>query len=146
YHGTVTAHAGSDFWTARAGPALLVSNKEQALHAALDRYQGRETKSLADSKQIDEAWRLLPKGCQARAWISLDAAHKAAEARGLYKTPRDDANLTVLFGTYLDLAGRSPFVCLGLAPQDDGFLFTIRVPRGRDGMGGDSILHLPPSG
>jgi hypothetical protein len=146
YHGVPTAHAGNDFWTARASLNLIISNKEQALHAALDRQLGRETKSLADNKQIDEAWRLLPKGCQARAWINLDAAHKAAESRGLYKTPRDDANLTVLFGSYLDLAGRSPFVCLGLAPQDDGFLFTIRAPRGRDGMGDDRILHLAPKG
>jgi hypothetical protein len=146
YKGVVTAHAGNDFWTARAGSALLVSNKQAALEAALDRHLGRETKSLADSKQIDEAWRLLPKDCQVRTWISLDAAHKAAEAKGLYKTPRDDPGQTVLFGTYLDLAGRSPFVALGLAPQDDGFLFTVRLPRGRDGMGGDQILHLAPTG
>jgi hypothetical protein len=146
YHGVAMAHAGNDFWTARAGSALLVSNKQPALQAALDRHLGRETKSLAESKQIAEAWRLLPKGCAVRAWISLDAAHKAAEARGLYKTPRDDVNLTVLFGTYLDLAGRSPYVCLGLAPQEDGFLFTVRMPRGREGMGGDQILKVAPAG
>jgi hypothetical protein len=146
HHGVVTAHVGNNLWAACAGTALLLSNKDKALEAAIDRHLGRETKSLAGSKEVEEAWLLLPKGCLARVWISLKAAHLAAAGKPIYKVPRDDAALTVLFGTYLDLAGRSPYICVGLVPEHDGFLLTARMPAGREGMGGDQLLHVAPAG
>jgi hypothetical protein len=78
--------------------------------------------------------------------VSLDAAHKSEQAKALFTTPRDDFNQTVAFGSILDLVGRSPYVCAGLYRQGDGFLLTARMPRGRDGMRTDQILHLPPPG
>jgi hypothetical protein len=146
YQGLPTAHVGKDFHVGLAGAALLVSNSEKALQAGLDRHLGRETKSLADSELLAESRRLLPKDPLAHIWVSLDAAHKSTVGKTLYKAPRDDPQLTVLFGTYLDLVGRSPYVCAGLYRQDDGFLAAIRLPRGRDGMGNDRLLHLPPAG
>ncbi len=146
YHGLPTAHAGKQFHAAVAGSVLLVSNSEKALHAGLDRHLGRETKSLADSPLVQESRQLLPKEPLARIWVNLNAAHKSQAGKALYKAPRDDANLTVLVGGYLDLVGRSPYVCAGVYRQDDGFLTTIRVPRGLDGMGNDRYLHLPPAG
>src|SRR5262249_195688 len=37
-------------------------------------------------------------------------------------------------------------VTAGLYREKDGFLLTARMPRGREGMGADSALHLPPAG
>jgi hypothetical protein len=146
YQGLPTAHAGPNFWVGLAGPSLVVSNNEKALQSALDRHLGREKKSLADSKTLEDSRRLLPTGPLARLWVSLDAAHNSPQGKALYKMPRDDFNLTVAFGGYIDLVGRSPYVCAGLYRQDDGLLLSIRMPRGRDGMGSDQILHLPPAG
>jgi hypothetical protein len=146
YRGLPTAHVGKEFHVGRAGAALLVSTNDKALQAGLDRHLGRETKSLADSALVQEARKLLPKEPLARIWVSLDAAHKSEAGKALYKAPRDDPQLTVLFGKYLDLVGRSPFVCAGVYRQADGFLTTIRLPRGREGMGNDRLLHLPAAG
>jgi hypothetical protein len=146
YHDLPTAHAGKDFHAGLAGSALLVSNNAQALQAGLDRHLGRETKSLADSPLLAEARRLLPQDPLLRIWLNLDAAHKSEIGKALYKAPRDDFNLTVAVGGILDLVGRSPYVCAGLYRRDDGFLAAIRMPRGRDGMGNDRLLHLPPAG
>jgi hypothetical protein len=146
YHGLPTAHVGKEFHAAVAGSALLMANSEKALQAGLDRHLGRESKSLADSALLQDSRQLLPKEPLARIWVNLDAAHKSEVGKALYKSPRDDFNLTVLVGSYLDLVGRSPYVCAGVYRQDDGFLTTIRVPRGREGMGNDRFLHLPPAG
>jgi hypothetical protein len=145
YQGLPTAHAGPNFWVALTGPSLLVANSEKALQTGLDRHLGREKKSLTDNTTVEESRRLLSSNPLARLWVGLDAAHKSAQGKALYKTPRDDANLTVLFGTYIDLVGRSPYVCAGLYREDDGFRLSVRMPRGRDGMGSDQLLHLPPS-
>jgi hypothetical protein len=145
YRGLPTAHAGKDFHAGLAGAALLVSNSATALQAGLDRHLGRDTRSLADSPLLAEARRLLPKAPLARIWVSLDAAHKSEVGKTLFKAPRDDFNLTVAVGGLLDLVGRSPYVCAGLYRQDDGFLTTLCLPRGRDGMGNDRLLHLPPA-
>lgn len=146
YHGLSVAHAGKDFWVAQAGPAIVVANSETALHSALDRHLGKEKKSLADSKLLAESRQLLPDKPLACIWVSLDAAHNAAEAKNIWKAPRDDANLTVFAGSFLDAIGRSPYVCAGIYPQDRGFLLTARLPRGREGMGPDHLLHLAPPG
>jgi hypothetical protein len=60
--------------------------------------------------------------------------------------PRNDINLTVGFGSVLDIAGRSPFLCAGFYRQKDGFLTTVRMPRGREGMTPALSLHVAPAG
>src|SRR6202042_861101 len=66
-------------------------------------------------------------------------------APDLYKTPRDPA-LTVLFGAYIDILGRTPYVTAGLIREGQGLALRIRIPFGREGMGaGDAGLHLPPA-
>jgi hypothetical protein len=146
YHGLPVAHAGKEVWLGLAGSALLVANSDKALYGGLDRHLGREKASLADNKLVAEARQMLPPGPLVRAWVSLDAAHKSAAAKEIYKVPRDDAGQTVLFGPYLDLVGRSPYTCAGLYGDDKGVLLTARLPRGLEGMGEDRALHLPPPG
>jgi hypothetical protein len=147
YEGIETVRVGTEFHAAVAGGALLVSNTEKMLHAGLDRYLGRTKKSMADAAGLADAARLLPADPLASFWLNMETVRKAPQAKAVYKSPpRDDPQLTVLFGHYLDLLGRSPFVCAGVYPKKDGFLAAIRLPRGRDGMGEDRLLHVPPGG
>lgn len=147
YKGFDTVRIGTEFHAAVAGRALFVSNSEKALHGGLDRYSSSGKSSMADASGIREAARLLPPQPLVSAWLNMHKIRQSPEAKAAYQSPpRDDPFQTVLFGHYLDLLGRSPFVCAGIYRQEDGFVTTIRIPRGRDGMGADKLLHLPPSG
>jgi hypothetical protein len=146
YEGIDTIHLGKEFHAAVAGPAILLSNNEKALERALDLHLGKEKKSLAGSKSVAEAAKLLPEGALATVWVNMRTVQESPEGKKFYKMPRDDANLTGLFGAILDVLGRTPFVAAGLYREKDGFLLTARMPRGREGMGADSALHLPPAG
>jgi hypothetical protein len=146
YEGIDTVRLG-DFQAAVAGTALLVSNSETTFHAALDRQRGAVKKSMADVRAVAEADKLLPPQPLASLWLSMKEPHKSPQFKAAYQpAPRDDPFQTVLFGPYLNLLGRTPFVCAGVYRDKDGFVTTIRMPRGRDGMGADTLLQIPPSG
>jgi hypothetical protein len=146
YHGVETVQVGKEAFLARAGAALLFSNKDFALKAALDLHLGRTKNSLADVPAVAEAARLLPKDLLANLWINLKAAHETRQGKSLYKTLRGDPNVSFLVGAILDVVGRSPYLAAGLFAEKDGFRLSVRMPRGRDGMGADRLLHLPPDG
>ncbi len=146
YEGVETVHLGDGLHAAVVGPAILVSNNEKALQRGLDLQLGREKKGLAEKKSVAEAEKVLPAGALANVWVNMRTVQQSPEAKKLYKSPRDDLNLTVLFGAILDVLGRTPFVAAGLYREADGFLLTARVPRGREGMGTDAVLHQPPAG
>jgi hypothetical protein len=146
YHGVPTFRFKKDIHLAVAGSALLVGTTDKALQAGLDRHLHREKKSLADVPSVAEARRSLPGEPLAWLWLDMPAARKSPEAKAAYKSPRDDPGQTVLFGGYLDLLGRTPLVAGGLYRDNDGLTLTLRMPRGRDGMGPDRELHVGPKG
>ena len=128
---------------ATAGIQRFVYVLEGQVHLHL----GKGKKSMADVPTVAEAAKLLPADPLLSVWLNMENVRKAPQFKNAYKSPpRDDPQLTVLLGHYLDLLGRSPFVCAGIYREKDGFLATIRVPRGRDGMGADRLMHVPPAG
>jgi hypothetical protein len=135
---------GKEFHLAQAGAALLVSNNEEALRRGLHLHLGREKKSLAAAENVASAAKLLPKGPLVNAMIDMEAFQNSEPGKAFYKTPRDFFPFTILFGSYLDVLGRTPFVCAGVYAEKDGFRAAVRAPRGREGMGSDLALHLPP--
>ena len=145
YHDFETLNFGKDLHAAVAGTALLMSNKDFALHRALDLSKEGGKKSLAQSALVADAHRLLPQDPLAWLWFNLDVAHKAPQAKEIFSRPRNDAILTVLFGGLLDLVGRSPFVCAAIAPTHDGFIATLRMPRGLEGLPPELATHVPPA-
>src|SRR5439155_18320138 len=145
YHGFETLNFGKDIHAAVCGSALLISNKDFALHRALDLSKEGGKKSLAQSALVADAHRLLPQDPLAWLWFNLDVAHKAPQAKEIFSRPRNDAILTVLFGGLLDLVGRSPFVCAAIAPTHDGFIATLRMPRGLEGLPPELATHVPPA-
>jgi hypothetical protein len=146
YHGVPGWKIGSGLWLARAGSALVVSNNKDAIKLSLDLYLGKEKQSLVDHAPLVESAKLLPKAPLVSAWLNMVPVQKTPAGKELYKTPRDNGQLTVLFGGYLDLLGRTPYLAAGLTREKDGFLLTIRAPRGYEGMGPDRELHLPAEG
>jgi hypothetical protein len=144
YHGIPLYHIGP-FVAARAGSAIVVSNNKEALTRSLNLYLGKEKKNITSRPGVVEAAGMLPAAPLANLWVTLKPLHESQAGKDLYKSPRDNSQLTVLIGHYLDLFGRSPFLCAGLCEQEDGFLVTVRLPRGREGMGPDAALHLPPA-
>lgn len=145
YRDLVTIKLGKDFHAALAGSALVVSNNEMALQKALDLHIDKSAKSLAGVKSIDEARKLLPSNPLAWLWLNMETVHKAPQAKEVFALPRNDATLTVLFGGLLDVAGRAPFVTAGLCRDDRGFVFAVRMPRGRDGSAEALSSHIPPA-
>jgi hypothetical protein len=145
YKDFMTIAVGKDFRAGVAGSALLISNKEEVLHRALDLHKAGGEKSLAKSSLIAEAHQLLPPNPLAWAWLNLDLAHKAPQAKDIFKRQRNDAILTVLFGGLLDIIGRSPFVCAAIAEDNGNILATVRMPRGLEGLPPELATHVPPA-
>jgi hypothetical protein len=147
YQGIDTVRIGTEFHAAIAGGALFLSNSEKALHAGLDQHCNGGKRSMADVPGVQEAAKLLPPQPLASLWLKMAKIQQSPGAKAAYKSPpRDQPLLTVLFGHYLNLLGRSPFVCAGVYRDKDGFVTHIRMPRGREGMDADKLLHLPPVG
>ena len=63
----------------------------------------------------------------------------------MFAQPRNDPNLTVVFGGWLDVARRAPFACAALTIDKGRVVSTVRLPRGREGMPPELVVHIPPS-
>ncbi len=169
--GTEVVSLGGKLFAAVAGPAILMANDEKFITEAIHLRHGDGGRSHAEKSASTarvpqrprsllaaleglvpqptaaDASGLLPADALATAWFNLRKARMNPEAAALLRTaPRDNAALTIVFGGYLDLLGRSPFVAAALVREGDDFLVSVRMPKGRNGMGPDSLLHVPPSG
>jgi hypothetical protein len=78
-------------------------------------------------------------------WLNLETVRKLPGADKVLTLPRNDANLTILFGNFLDLGARSPYLCAGFYRKGESLLTTLRVPRGREGMTAELDLHAAPA-
>jgi hypothetical protein len=148
YRQVEVIHAGKEFYAAVLDAALLISNNDKAMQAALDLHLDNSGKHMGHVANVAAARKLLPPDPLATLWVNLDAAHKAPNANDVFKLPRKEFGilLTIFFGGNLDVAGRAPYACAGLYGQKDGFLLTTRLPAGRDGMDPGAALHIPPEG
>lgn len=146
YKGIQTVRVGDQFFAANVGAALLVANHEKALQMGIDLHLDQGGKCCADVPSIGESAKLLPANALATLWLNMETVRKDPNVAGIYKTPRDDPIQTTLFGGYLDLLGRSPFLAAGLLCEGQDFVVAVRMPKGRRGMGPDHLLHVPPAG
>jgi hypothetical protein len=143
YRKVETFKIGKDFHAAVAGSALLISNKEAALHKGLDLHLDGG-KSLAGVPSVAEARKLLPEDQFAWLWVNAETVRKQPGVKEAVNPDAGDPNLLVLFGGWLDQFRRSPFLCAGFGPDGDGLRLTFRTPCGRDGMSpGIAAMHTP---
>ncbi len=145
YQGIETYHIGKGLHAARLGATLVLSTNNDSLNGALNQHLGKEKKSLADVKGVDEARALLPKEPLANLWINMEPVLSSPQGKEFYKRPRD-LNLTILAGSLMDVVSRTPYVAVGVYKEKDGFLAAVRIPKGREGMGPEAALHLAPEG
>lgn len=141
-----TVLIGKNFYAAVAGSALLMSNNAKALHLGIDLHLDGDAKSMARVAGPVEARKLLPQDPLAWMWLNLEPIRQYPQAKEVFALPRNDVNLTVLFGGWLDVAGRAPYVCAGLHRDPHGWMTSIRMPRGRDGMSALQAVLTPPEG
>jgi hypothetical protein len=146
HRGVDVWHIGKDFFTALAGSALLVSNVEKGMQLALDLHLDGGKKSLSQVANIAAGRDLAGPDPLAWLWLNMETVHKAPQAKDVFTLPRNDVNLTVLFGGLLDVAGRSPYLCVGLYAKDQDYTLSLRMPRGREGMPTALAPHVPPAG
>jgi hypothetical protein len=147
YQGIDCVQLDKELLAARIGDALLVSNKNEALKAAIDQHVANtkdpNAKSMATAQGPTDATKLLPPNPAAWAWVNLKPVKELPQAKDLFATPRNDVVQTVLFAGVLDVARRSDFVAAGLYHENGNFRLTVKMPAGREGMAEDVELHLP---
>jgi hypothetical protein len=142
YHGVDILQLGPELRVATVGATIVIANQDKMLHDALDLLSGSSTKSLADLESVRQAQKLLPHDVLAWLWLNMETVHKMPGAKAFFQTPRD-AFFTVQIGSYLDVLGRSPFVAAGIRKTADGLWAGVRLPRGREGLGAEKVLHMP---
>jgi hypothetical protein len=145
YRDAETVHIGKGFHAAVIGSALLLSNVDEGLKHAIDLQRDGDKKSMRHVKGLAEAGKLLPPGPLASAWANLEVAHTSKQGKEIFEVPNGQPAFTVLFGGWLDVARRAPFICAGLYRTEEGFLTTVRMPSGRAGMPTELAAHLPPT-
>jgi hypothetical protein len=149
YEGVATIRVGKLFHACVVGRALVYSNSEDGLRRAIDRHKSGGKNSLADVPTVAQGQALAVRDASdpfAWLWLNLETVRKAPGAKEVFQLPRNDLNLTVLFGGWLDIAGRSPFLAASLAPSGSGLGLHVRMPRGREGMPEALAVHVPPAG
>jgi hypothetical protein len=145
YNGIETIQLGEQFHLALAGAAILISNNAKALERSLALHLGREKKSLAEVETIAESLKLLPKDPLVNVWVNLEAIRQTPGGMAFYKMQRD-LQSAILGGGVIDILGQAPYAAIGLLREKDGFLLTARLPRGRNHLGIQTPLQLPPPG
>jgi hypothetical protein len=146
YRDIETVHVGQEFHAARAGAALVFSNKEESLKLALDCHCDGGKASLARLAAVQDSARLLPPAPLVRLWVNLEPAKASPQGKDIFTSPRNEAILTGAFGGMIDVATRSPYLCAGVYQEKDGYRATVRLPAGREGASADFGLHVPPAG
>ncbi|MBL8797672.1 MAG: DUF3352 domain-containing protein [Planctomycetia bacterium] len=144
YQTIETLRIGQDFHAAVAGSALLLANRQKALHAALDCHLANGKQSLAGVEKINTARRQLP--AERYGWLWLDLEH-LRELPGYKQALAGDATdplQLILFGGWLDLIRHAPYVTAALTPEGAGLSLSVRSPRGQAEMPAAlSAMHLP---
>jgi hypothetical protein len=146
YRGLEIVHVGNDLHVARAGSALLVSNKAEAIHRGLDLYINGRHDSLTEVSGPADAAKLLPPQPLVSLWVNLKPAQESPEGKEFFKRPKSDPAQLLFAGGFLDVIGQSPFVAMGTYHQRDGtWVTSVRMPRGRDATPEGQGLHLAPA-
>jgi hypothetical protein len=146
YRDLETIHIGDKVHLALAGSALLISNNADGIHHGLDLYINGRHESLVNVAGPADARKLLPPDPLVSLWVNLVPAQQSPEGKEFFKYPKVDPAQLILFGGLLDVVGKSPFLAAGAYRRPDGWVATVRMPRGRDATPEGLGLHLAPPG
>jgi hypothetical protein len=141
-----TVAIGKDFHAAVAGSALIFSNKEASLHQAIDCLLDPKAKSLATKPEVKQAHDLAGADASGWMWFNLPLVRTFPAAKSLFEMPRNDPNLTVLFGGWLDVAQHAPFLCAAGSTSAKESKLSFRMPRDLAKSAPAMRLNIPPMG
>jgi hypothetical protein len=144
YRGSEIVAIGKDFHTAIVGSALVLSNLAKGVQRAIDQHVDGSKNSLARVPSVADAYRLASPDPLIWMWLNLDAARKTPGGKAIFSG--NDPRLALVAGTILDVARRSPFLCIGVYRREHGLAISLRMPRGREGMPAEVAALLPPPG
>jgi len=146
YKSIETLRLGQDLHAAVAGSALLLANREKALHAALDCHLNDGKQSLAALAKVSAARKQLPADQFAWLWLNLEHLRQLPGYKQALGGEATDPGQLLLFGGWLDTIRHAPYLCAGFGKegQGEGLTLSFRAPRGRaDIAPGLAALHLP---
>jgi len=143
--GVETVRVGNDVHAARVGATVLVSNKADALRAAIELARNPGSGTSVAGKTA-AARKLLPRDPLAWVWVDFAAAKESKEAKDFFDATRQDFLQTLAAGSTIDCLRRSDFVAAGLYREPTGFRLAVRLPAGRDAFPPEFALHVPPAG
>jgi hypothetical protein len=141
-----TVQIGKDLHAAVAGSALIFSNKKEALHAALDCFLDPKATNLSNAPEVKQAHELAGRDANAWMWFNLPRARDLPGAKEAFTLPRNDVNLTVVFGGWLDVAQNAPFLCAGAYTTPTESRLSFHMPRDLAKSAPAMRLHIPPPG
>ncbi|MFL5242555.1 MAG: DUF3352 domain-containing protein [Gemmataceae bacterium] len=145
YRDIETSQIGNEFNAATIGSTLLFANSEEALKSAIDLHRDSTKKSLAANPLIDEARKLIGHDPLAQLWLNMETVRKAPQAKDIFTLPRNENLLTVVFGGWLDIASRTPYLTAALYQEGKEAGYVMRMPRGREGSAEEISVHVPPA-
>lgn len=145
YKGITGWKLGKDFFLARLGAGILLSNRSEGLKAGIEQHLAGGKGSVAAGRALAEAGKILPKDELAWLWLNLKPVKEMDSFKELFKNPRDDVIQTLLFAGWLDALRRSDFLAIGLYREGLGYSLKLRLPAGKKGMAPDVALHVPKS-
>jgi hypothetical protein len=167
YQGVETIRFGDKLYATVVGSALLLSNKEKALHLAIDTGRAGGKQSVAGLTALRDGRRLVPDRPLAWAWLNMERVGKLPQVKAAFTAAVDEpakkgppkkdpemkkpppaaaSGLGLFFGPWVDEMYKSPFVCAGLCQQDRSYYLSLRVPKGREPFSPLMTVHLPPAG
>lgn len=141
--GADTARLGKDFHAARVGAALLVSNRAEALAAALTQ-PGHPAGSLAAKPSVATARAALPADPFAWVWVDFATVRSGQATRDFLDGSKNDFIPQMAIGGTLGALRHSDYVAAGLSREGAGFRLALRLPAGRGGFPAGYALHTPP--
>lgn len=134
-----------DAHLARVGAAVLVSNSEPMLKAAIQAATTDRAKSVPHKARRD-AFQVLPRDPLAWLWVDLASVKQSKSSKDFFDATRQDFLQTLVLGGTIDCLKRADFVAAGLYRTPTGFNLSVRFPAGRDAFPPEYQLHVPPKG
>ena len=147
YHGYDLGKIGGELTFGIADGALIISNQEQTVKAAIDvQLKKKDTKSILQNPIFVEANKKAPAKALAWGWINLEEARKNPQFKSGLDAIALDPLQMVSVGGVTDLVRRSPYVAAAVTREGNDFRLGISMPRGREGMSPLKHMILPPEG
>lgn len=138
--GADTVTDGKEFFAARRGATLYVSNRADHLKKALD------LKGPTLAEKAPAARPLVGGDPLLWAWLDLKTLKKGKATEDFFAATRQDFLQTVVLGASIDAVRRADLLAVGLYRTPTGLKLAFKLPAKRADLPPEFVLHVPASG